>query len=294
MIRPKNFGSNPETITNNAFQNSIEDESMRDVQSKVEQEFDLVVRTLNAHDLKVIVFEDRNDPICPDAIFPNNWISFHEGKYLITYPMHAPSRRLERRDDIIEHFEKELGFGKRYTFEYLEEDGQYCEGTGSIVLDQEHKIMYACLSERTDIRVLDKFAVVMGYRKICFHAEYAGQSIYHTNVMMSMGDDYVVICLDSISDETEKNELLSSFRNTDKTVIDISIEQMAGFCGNILQLRTQLGEPILIMSDSAYGLFDAKQLDELGSKNKIISIPIPTIEKYAGGGVRCMLAEVHF
>ncbi|NNE27467.1 MAG: amidinotransferase [Saprospiraceae bacterium] len=295
MIRPKNFGSNPETISNNAFQNSpISEATAQDIQQKALEEFDLALRTLQAHDVNVIVFEDRDQPVCPDAIFPNNWISLHGGKHLITYPMYAPSRRAERRNDIIEFFEKEHGFTKRYTFEYLEEENQFCEGTGSIVLDRENKIMYACLSERTDIRVLDKFAVVKGYRKICFHAAYANNAIYHTNVMMSMGDKYVVICMDAILEESEKSMLLDSFKSTQKTVIDISLEQMANFCGNILQIRSQLGEPIVVMSDSAYGKYDAKQLDMIGANSKILSIPIPTIEKYSGGSIRCMLAEVHF
>lgn len=293
MIRPKNFGPNPETLVDNSFQSDSPAELAVQIAADAIREFDEMVAELRRNDIEVIVIEDKEEPITPDAIFPNNWFSTHQNGSIVTYPMKAPSRQDERREDVIDQLSESKGYKKRYGFEYHEAEEQYLEGTGSMVLDRVNGIVYACLSQRTEIRVLEKFAVLYNFRKVVFHAvDQNGQAIYHTNVLMAMGSDYVVICMDTIKDEEERAELLASFKETDKEVIEISLDQMNAFAGNMLQVRSKLGEPYLIMSETAYKSLDISQIDKILSFNKIISPAIPTIEKYGGGSVRCMMAEV--
>ena len=293
MIRPKHFGYNPETALNNAFQNSEGSENVTEIKETALKEFDNMVATLRSHDIEVVVIDDTETPVKPDCVFPNNWFTTHEDGKIVTFPMNAVSRRAERREDIVDRLQLEYNYKKRYGFEYLEEEEQYLEGTGSMILDRDNRVIYACLSPRTDIRVLEKYAVLLNYDKIVFHSYDANdQLIYHTNVMMALGKDFVVICLDTIKDQNEHDELIRSFSQTDKTIIDISIDQMNQFSGNMLQVKSKLGEPYLIMSQAAYNSLTVTQIDQLSSFTKILNIPIPTIEKYGGGSVRCMMAEI--
>jgi len=248
---------------------------------------------LERHDINVIVIKDTKVPLTPDAVFPNNWISSHSQGCLITYPMKAESRRLERREDVVDKLTESFGYKKRYGFEYHEESEIYLEGTGSMVLDRVNKIAYAGLSARTDIKILEKFTVLLGYEKIIFHStDKDNNSIYHTNVMMAMGDDYVIICLDTIKDPKERALVTVTLENSGKQIIEISHDQMNSFAGNMLQVRSKMGEPYLIMSKAAFNSLNITQIDQISSYNKIIQIPIPTIEKYGGGSVRCMIMEV--
>jgi len=293
MIRPKNFGSNPETLSDNHFQAEINANQQNKVINQAITEFDSMVTTLREHDIDVLVIEDTDAPVRPDAIFPNNWFTTHEDGVVITYPMKSQNRRMERREDIIDGLKEQYNLGKRYGFEYLEDKEQYLEGTGSMILDRVNKVVYAGLSLRTDIRVLEKFCVLLGYKKIIFHPfDEQGKSIYHTNVMMTMGDRYVILCTESITNDEERTELLAQLKADNKDIIDISYDQMNAFAGNMLQLRTKLGEFVLVMSHSAYNSLTADQIDRISAYNKIIQIPIPTIEKYGGGSVRCMIAEI--
>ncbi len=293
MIRPKNFGSNPETLSDNHFQAEITSNEQNKVKDQAISEFDSMVSKLRDHDIEIIVIEDTDDIVRPDAIFPNNWFSTHTNGVVITYPMRSENRRIERREDIIDELKEQYNLSKRYGFEYLEDQEQYLEGTGSMVLDRVNKIVYAGLSHRTDIRVLEKFCVLLGYNKVIFHPfDDQGKSIYHTNVMMTMGDKYVILCTESITNDEERTELLAQLKSDNKDIIDISYEQMNAFAGNMLQLRTKLGEVVLVMSNSAYNSLTAEQIDRISAFNKIIQIPIPTIEKYGGGSVRCMIAEI--
>ncbi len=293
MVRPKNFGYNAETAENNAFQSSEGANEVDRIKQSALEEFDNMVKTLERHDIKVIVVEDTETPLKSDAVFPNNWFSTHSNGNIITYPMNAESRRAERREDIVDKLTLDYGYKKRYGFEYLEEDEQFLEGTGSMILDRDNRVVYACISPRTDIKALDKFAVLQNFEKIIFHAtDGEGQLIYHTNVMMALGIDFVVICMDSIQDSTEKESVLDKLNATGKELIDISIEQMNHFAGNMLQVRSQLGEPYLIMSQEAYDSLTGAQLEQIAKRTKYISIPIPVIEKYGGGSVRCMMAEI--
>lgn len=293
MVRPKHFGSNPDTIGDNHFQAEMQSDEVKSISEKALLEFDSMVAELTRHDIEVIVIEDTDTPIKPDAIFPNNWFSTHSNGSIITYPMKADSRQKERREDIVEQLTESYGYKKRYGFEYHEADDQYLEGTGSMVLDRENKVIYAGLSQRTEIKVLEKFAVLLAYEKIIFHPkDRNGKAIYHTNVMMAMGSDYVIICSDSIPDETEQKEVLNKLKSCNKEVINISLKQMDSFAGNMLQVKSKLGQPYLIMSQTAFKSLSIDQIDRINSYNKIIQIPIPIIEKYGGGSVRCMMAEI--
>jgi len=293
MVRPQNFGSNPETLTDNHFQNAVSSSEEEQVKATAVAEFDNMVKELRRNDIEVMVIEDTATPVRPDAIFPNNWFSTHMNGCIISYPMKSESRRIERREDVIDKLQTEKGIKKRYGFEYLEEEEQFLEGTGSMVIDRANGIVYAGLSQRTDIRVLEKFAVLFGYKKVIFHpTDQNGKNIYHTNVMMTMGHKYVIVCLASITLDDERIELIASFKNSGKEIIDISFDQMNAFAGNMLQVKSKLGELFLVMSSTAYESLSGAQIDQILAHNKIINIPIPTIETHGGGGVRCMMAEI--
>lgn len=293
MIRPKGFGYNEETAANNSYQQRPDEQSSEEIRTTAIQEFDRFVEILKAQEVDVRVVEDSLDPIKPDAVFPNNWISFHNGNIVITYPMFSPKRRLERREEIIEELEQSFVIERRYSFEFAEEDGHFLEGTGSMVLDREHRIAYACLSPRTNIKVLDRFCLLMEYEKLVFHAvDEHGDPIYHTNVLMALGSGFAVICLEAIPDESERKAVEQKLEQTGKRVIPISYDQKNDFAGNMLEVRNKMGEKLIVMSETAYRSLEKDQLDALSAFGRIIHSAIPTIEKYGGGSVRCMMAEV--
>lgn len=292
MIRPANFAYNAETAENNSFQTKAKPGDAKKIKELAIEEFDAMVKTLESNGIEVIVIQDTDIPSKPDAVFPNNWISAHGG-IVVTYPMFAANRRIERREDIVEKLLDSMKSEKRYSFEYFEDDDMFLEGTGSMILDRVNKIVYACLSPRTDIRILDKFCVLTGYKGIAFHSfDKGGELIYHTNVMMGLGVDFVVICLDCIKDEKEQKILKKEFLRTGKKIIEITEEQVEQFAGNMLQVLSRDGESHLVMSDAAYNSLTKEQIEEFSVLTNILSIPIPTIEKYGGGSVRCMMAEV--
>jgi hypothetical protein len=240
----------------------------------------------------VLVIEDSDEPNKPDAIFPNNWITTHEDGSLITYPMFSKIRRNERREEVINHLETDFLFSNRYAFEHYEDEHQFLEGTGSMVLDRVNRIVYACLSPRTSIELLDKFAVLKGYEVVRFKAQSAGVDIYHTNVMMAMGHDFVVICMDAIGDEEDKEVVLSMFKKTGKEVVEITIEQMNSFAGNMLEVESLEGEPYMVMSEQAFNALTDHQISKISNHAQILAVPIDTIEKYGGGSARCMITEI--
>ncbi len=293
MVRPKNFGTNPDTITDNHFQEEAVTAEKEGIKVKAIQEFDKMVAELQRNDIEVIVIDDTESPVKPDAIFPNNWFTTHQNGSIVTYPMKPDSRRLERREDIVDLLQQKKNLKKRYGFEYLEEEEQFLEGTGSMILDRVNEIVYASISLRTDIRVLEKFAVLFGYKKVIFHSfGRNGESIYHTNVMMTLGHTFAILCTECITNDEERKEIVASLEGTGKEIIDISLDQVEAFAGNMLQLKSKLGELYLVMSTTAYSSLTAQQIDNIQAHNKIITIPIPTIEKYGGGSVRCMIAEI--
>ena len=295
MIKPANFGFNEQTAGNNAFQSTetvVDTEALKQI---ARTEFDVMVNMLTSRGIHVTVIEDTPTPIKPDAVFPNNWISFHENGTLITYPMFAPNRRIERREDIIEAIEKKFKVNSRYSFEFYEEGNEplFLEGTGSMIFDREYGIVYACLSRRTDAVLIDKFNVLMGTNSCVFTAlDRHNKEIYHTNVMMALGQDFVVICLESIPNPESKKQLLTLFEKTGKEVIDITLTQMEAFAGNMLEVKGLGGKRYLCMSNTAYQSLTNHQKEALSAKTNILSIPIDHIEKYGGGSVRCMMAEI--
>lgn len=292
MIKPANFGFNKETAENNAFQSSEGKLTPEEIKEKAIKEFDEVVNKLTKVGINVQVIEDTAEPVKTDAVFPNNWLSTHENGVMVTYAMFAPSRRAERRTDILEGLERDFVVHKHYSFDFYEDDGQYLEGTGSMILDRKNKILYSCLSPRTEARVLEKFAVLMSYSKVVFHAmDKNGDAIYHTNVMMALGTDFAVVCMETIENDVERKDIISSLKRTGKEIIEITEEQMKSFAGNMLQLSSNDGKSYLLMSSQAYKSLDPDQIERISSYTDIIKASIPTIEKYGGGSVRCMVAE---
>ncbi|MEI9946504.1 MAG: arginine deiminase-related protein [Chitinophagaceae bacterium] len=291
MIRPVNFGYNAETAVNNAFQIKNEEAN---VQQKALKEFDDFVMVLKNNGVDVTVVEDTTEPYTPDSIFPNNWLSFHDNGELLLYPMYAVNRRAERKEHVIKTISEKFAVKNKIDLSSYESEDIFLEGTGSMVLDRDNKIAYACLSPRTSEKVLNDFCAKMNYTAVLFHATDAkGQAIYHTNVMMCVADKYVVICFDSIADGQEREKVSTAIKKTGKEIITISLEQMNNFAGNMLQVENKSGEKLLVMSTQAFGSLTGGQEAKLESFNKIIHSSLATIETNGGGSARCMMAEVH-
>ena len=291
MIRPLHFLYNEETAVNNRFQVKGDQENLSE---KAVQEFDEFVRELQKQNIDVTVVEDSPDPHTPDAIFPNNWISFHESGIYCLYPMFAPNRRKERKKEVIEIVRKKFHYHKLIDFTDYETENLFLEGTGSMVLDRDKLLAYACLSPRTSLRVLEDFCKKMNYRHVVFHSmDESGQNIYHTNVMMCVADRYVVICLDSIKDVDEKKYVTETILSSGKEIIPISQEQMNHFAGNMLQLENKQKEKILVMSSAAWFSLSQEQKEKLTHYNRVVHASLQSIESNGGGSARCMIAEIH-
>lgn len=290
MIKPVKFDFNAETAVNNSFQVRSTD---GDVQQKALKEFETFIATLRKHSIDVTVIDDTPEPFTPDSIFPNNWISFHENGTVVLYPMFASNRRLERKQHVLDEIHQKFNVDQIIDLTGHEDANAYLEGTGSMVLDRENKIAYACLSPRTDKTVLKAFCDQTGYRPVSFTAVDPGnQPIYHTNVMMCVADQYAVICLDSISDKTEKEKVIHNLTQTGKQIIDISMDQMNHFAGNMLQVHNKNGQKFLVMSTQAYQSLNSRQVKEIERFNPVIHSDITTIETNGGGSARCMMAEI--
>lgn len=296
MIEPVAFGFNAKTAVNNYFQQT-NDQPDAIIQELALEEFSSMVKLLRDKGIHVIVVKDTPEPHTPDSIFPNNPISFQEDGRIIFYPMFAENRRLERKKDFLHQL---AGHGIVVTeivdMSHHEDNQHFLEGTGSMVLDRENKIAYAALSERTDRRLFELFCEENGYQAISFHAFQSVNNrrlpVYHTNVMLCVADKFVVICIESIDNKQERNLLLTLFRKTEKKIIEISEKQMHSFAGNMLQVKNSKNQSFLVMSKSAYDSLDEIQINQLKSCNELIVVPVPTIEKYGGGSVRCMMLEV--
>ncbi|HLZ86238.1 MAG TPA: arginine deiminase-related protein [Puia sp.] len=291
MIRPVNFTFNAETAVNNAFQVAGAD---TDAQRKALTEFDGLARLLRDNGVDVTVVDDTALPYTPDSIFPNNWVSFHRDSTVCLYPMYAENRRLERKPGVLDVIGGKFRIDATLDFSPYEQKGLFLEGTGSMVLDRDKKIAYACLSPRTDREVLLDFCRKMDYRPEVFTArDAAGRDIYHTNVMMCVGHRFVVVCLDALPVATEREQLTATIRVSGKAIIPITLEQMNHFAGNMLQVENSKGERLLVMSTQAYESLTAAQLKELTDFSRILHSPLTTIETNGGGSARCMLAEIH-
>jgi hypothetical protein len=288
LVRPANFGYNSETAASNAFQNKVS-ESNDTTTQQVLAEFDAFVATLQSKGVNTIVIEDTASPIKPDAIFPNNWVTFHPDGTVILYPMCAPNRRPERRMDIIDTLKQNFNVTNIINLSVHEQQNRFLEGTGSIVFDHPNKTAYACLSPRTDKELFIDVCNRLHYKAVYFYAnDKTGKEIYHTNVMMCIGEKFTVICLNSITDATERKQVSNSLATTGHTIIDIDFEQMNHFAGNMLAI----GNNILGLSQSAFNSLTAAQKQTIEQFSELVPLSIPTIETIGGGSARCMMAEV--
>lgn len=293
MIRPVKFGYNEQTATSNAFQNNI-DLKAEEAQANAAKEFDGFVNILRSNAVNIIVIDDTLSPHTPDSIFPNNWISFHDNGDILLYPMQAENRRLERREDIIRRLEETFHVKQVIDLSNFEAQNQFLEGTGSMVLDRQNKIAYACLSPRTDAEILEAFSKQENYKVLLFNSVDAkDQPIYHTNVVMCIGTAFAVICLESIKDEQQKQLVINTLKESGKEVIYITFDQMNQFAGNMLEVENTSGEKLLVMSQKAYQSLTAEQVATLSKFARLIYADLDTIETLGGGSARCMLAEVH-
>ena len=292
MIRPAAFGYNPETAVNNAFQHAGEHVG---IQEKALQEFDAFVDLLDRNDIDVTVVNDTPEPHTPDAIFPNNWFSTHADGTLCLFPMFAGNRRLERKQTVLDTLKNKFDVKHIVDFTAYETQQKFLEGTGSMTLDRENHIAYACLSPRTDKQVLFDFCIKLGYAPCYFHAtDKNGVAMYHTNVMMCVGEHHAIVCLESITDEEQRNELAETLENTGKTIIPITLQQVQQFAGNMLEVKNLYHKYFLILSHTAYRALTPEQTAKLQLNNKTLLHPdLHTIETYGGGSARCMMAEIY-
>lgn len=291
MIEPVNFGYNSETAVNNSFQKKSSDTG---VQENALKEFKNFVSLLLQNKVHVHVVKDSASPVTPDSLFPNNWISFHDDGCVFLYPMFAQNRREERKQTVIDYIKNSFQVTAIHNLSSFEEEKIFLEGTGSMVLDRKNKIAYAALSPRTNVIVFNKFCSTTKFKPVTFTSRWTdGSPIYHTNVMMCVAETFVVICLESISDQDEKDTLLENFKNTGKEVIEISYEQLGHFAGNMLQIKNMDGEMLLVMSTQAYQSLTEDQISRLLHFNRILHSPLDTIETSGGGSARCMMAEIY-
>ncbi len=295
MIRPVRFGSNPLTAPSNAFQAQEVAPSV-DLQTPALAEFEALCVALREAGVNVIAIDDTDEPHTPDAIFPNNWITTHADGRVVLYPMEAENRRTERRADIVAALSGEHGFIVTEVLDLSthEENAHYLEGTGSLVLDRANRVAYACLSSRTHLDPLGDFAQQLDYEVIAFDAaDRSGTPIYHTNVLMSVGDSLAIICTEAIVDDAQRAAVMTRLRDDGHDIVDLSFEQLEAFAGNMLQLRNVSNENVMAMSTRAWKSLSKGQQQILEANSRIVHSPIDTIENSSGGSVRCMLAEIH-
>src|SRR5579863_3115056 len=295
MVRPASFGFNPQTAASNAFQHAGETRGDTEAQTLALAEFDALAEALQRAGVEVLIAADTPLPAKPDAIFPNNWVSFHFDGTVALYPMLAPNRRWERREEILEQVAHEGRFHVSRTVDltHREAEGKFLEGTGSLVLDRAHRVAYASLSPRTDLDVLGEFAQLLDYELVTFEAEdAAGQSVYHTNVVMAIGTRFAVVCGEAIAHPLHREAVFNKLRADGHDIVDITQRQMQEFAGNLLELAPAGGH-IVALSTTAWRSLGPAQRRILESHAQVVPVAIPTIERIGGGGVRCMLAELH-
>lgn len=297
MIRPVSFRMNEQTAVNNYYQKKIDNTLPDAINAKAQKEFDVFVEKLRSFGIHVIVFSDTKELDTPDAIFPNNWISFHKEGTVAIYPMFAKNRRLERREDVLEALEKE-GFLIENIVDYTSAEAAavFLEGTGSMVLDRVNKKAYCALSARADEELFIEFCEDFEYMPVLFTANQTidgvRKAIYHTNVMLCVAETFAIICLSAIDDKMERKNVLKHLKVSGKKVIDITEEQVGCFAGNLLQVIGKNEERFLIMSETAFESLTQSQKSQINNHCQIISSPLETIETCGGGSARCMMAEV--
>lgn len=291
MIRPVAFRHNEQTAVNNKFQQT--EETGIAIQQWALKQFDNFVSLLHTNGINIHTFDDTQQPSTPDAIFPNNWVTFHEDGTAILYPMYASNRRTERRLDILQELREKFTLNAVIDLSYFEASNKFLEGTGSMVFDRLNKIAYLCTSQRSSTEVFHAFCQKMNYTPIVFDAlDEKGFPIYHTNVMMCMGTKFAVMCSESIRDMDERLTVMRMIRQLDKEIISISYQQLHHFAGNMLELTNKSGQNLLVMSEQAYLSLNSEQITCLEKYAKLIYAPLDVIEKYGGGSARCMIAEI--
>jgi hypothetical protein len=293
MVRPASFGFNPQTAASNAFQHAMSGSAP--AQLAALHEFDALAEALQHAGVEVLIAADTPQPEKPDAIFPNNWVSFHGDGTLTLYPLLAPNRRWERREDILEQVVREGRYRVSRTVDltHREAEGKFLEGTGSLVLDRAHRVAYASLSPRTDLDVLGEFAQLLDYELVTFESrDGAARSIYHTNVMMAIGTSVAVVCGEAICGRTHRDGVFDTLRAAGHEIVEVSLRQVHAFAANLLELSTA-GGPVIALSTAAWESLDAGQKRSLEAHAGVVPVGIPAIERIGGGGVRCMLAELH-
>ena len=293
LVKPEHFCFNQETADSNSFQkNSTESDS--ELRTIVNQEFENMLAELKKHKINYFVFDSVPNEITPDAVFPNNWISLHEDGKVILYPMMAVNRRKERNSAIIEELKKQFQINELIDLSSYEDKNRFLEGTGSLIFDHDYKVIYACISPRTNEELANLVAERLGYSLFLFSAQDAkGKEIYHTNVVMNVGSTYAVICLDAIENSLERELIRQKLIFSEKKIIEISFNQLLGFAGNMLEVKNQDNQSFLVMSQTAFDLLNDEQKQLLSTEVKLLPIAIPTIEKIGGGSVRCMLTGIH-
>lgn len=290
MVRPALFAYNEETATNNYFQSKTAHSNLNE---RALQEFDDFVNILRSNKIDVIVVQDSIDPHTPDSIFPNNWFSTHSSGELILYPMFAENRRDERKKKVLNTLEEHFNAHKVIDLTEWENKNRFLEGTGSLILDHKNRIVYACRSERTDDIVFEDFYTKMNFEPQLFNAYDENEKIiYHTNIMLSIGEKHAIICAESIFDQNRRAQVINSLKVSKKEIIEISFEQMRSFCANILEVLNVDNEPCLIMSETAKKSYTYEQRKKLEKYCKLISTPLNIIEETGGGSARCMIAEI--
>jgi hypothetical protein len=291
MVRPASFGFNPETAGTNAFQNSVM--TGENIAQKALEEFDAMVEILRSNAIDVIVISDTTTPVKPDALYPNNWVSFHPDGKVILYPMMAENRRFERNNPVLETVQAKFEVRQVLDYSSHEKNGKFLEGTGSMVFDYVNRIAYACRSARTDAEVLEEVCLALGFRPILFDAvDESGLPIYHTNVIMCIGTHFSVICLDAVKRESDQDVILNLMAQTRHQVISISYAQMHAFAGNMLEVCSVTGQAFVLLSERAFNSLLPGQANALARHANLLPLPIPSIEIYGGGSVRCMIAGV--
>ena len=293
MIRPANFGYNPETASSNYFQKNTEPGGKHSIQELALNEFENFVKLLKNKDINVVVFDDTPTPTKPDAVFSNNWVTFHKNGTVVLYPISAENRRTERRVDIIEDLRKNFKIKNIIDLTRFEKENRFLEGTGSIVFDHLFRFSYASLSSRTDKNLFVELSMELGYHPIYFNAkDEKGKELYHTNVMMCISEQFAIICSESIKNPTEQKLVTDILKNTGREIIEISLKQLKLFAGNMLSVKTHDGNNLLIMSEKAHSSLDESQLGNITKYNEILVVPLNTIETIGGGSVRCMMTEI--
>lgn len=288
MIRPKHFGFNTETSATNKFQKSGEIET-----GKVLAEFDNVYHELTAHGLDVMVIDDREDIVTPDSVFSNNWLHIdHQGNIFI-FPLMAQNRRIEKRDDVVDAIVSKFAIEKIEDWSRYEKEGSFLESTGSMVFDHANRIAYASISARTDEQLFLKFCGYNNYKPVTFRTfDNAGFEVYHTNVIMSVGDEFCVLCDECFLNASECELVKFNLKSCGKHIIVISQSQMENYCANILQVQNKFGEKFMVMSHRAFNHFTLQQISELEKYGKLMVCNIENIEAHGGGSIRCMMTEI--